>query len=432
MWDHCAAMRDTDPVASLLEPGRRDLDVPVSSLDPRGRSARRAGLAAVLLVGALGVAIASGVLSRAGTAPAGPSPSTVAAAPSGTATPAPRATLVEPSFPSSLPLTMPDLATISFGDLADRVLEGNLVDRIVLTPGPLVVRQTPCFTIEGNCAELSIPGLALVVTPAPDLIPWDRDPAPGSTLVLQVREGSLVFLGALAPDPPAPVTISTLLENPFRQLSMVDLYLVNGGLLRAAYATCRTAALDSCARAASLLDLSSGEPAGAGPNEPVTLAGDPAGFPASGIDGATGTFLVRRVFRPACAGRPPGGDAPCDQQFVIGPQVVGMLVPGLGYRTTASPAGSLTAQVVDSEGRPMPGFAVHLDAASGAATIRSRSDAAGRVRFDGLAPGLWWVSVIETHSTGDFAIGELQTQVESGGTTDEILMVTPGVPWMGG
>ena len=441
-------MRVPDPPASPPKPLRRDLTVEITRIDDRGRSGRRAAVAAVLVAGALGVAIVSGVLFPASRAPTRPSSSPVAAASvSPPSSPAP--STVE--TPTPLP-TIPVARQADATPLVHLVRDGSLFDTLVLVSGQLTVTHAACLGPDLACdaVTLSLGGLDVPISVAPELLPWDRDPAAGGVHVLVAGLGSLEYLGSLVADVPSPVSITTLLANPNRFLSLPDLYPVSGWYLPAGTMVCagQARAAESpgagvpagCVEGPYLLD--DGTDPGRWPavtGSPVAQGTGPTngvipGWPISRAPGPTGwlsgTFLVRRMYRPACdpASLAPG--TTCDQLLVIAPQVVAFLQPGQAVAVPPTTAGAVIGQVMDSLGHPMVGQTLRLTDDGGVTSAASGplTDTDGRFEITGLqAPDGWWVEVLESMPAGDIVIGRTHVQLLAGETTDMILVVTPGV-----
>jgi hypothetical protein len=339
-------MREPDPLTPLPGPGRRELAVPVTPLDAPGRSGRRAAVAATLLVGALGVAIASGQLfparpassldaQRIAAASPGPSVEASAAGTQGTGP-------VEPSVAATPPPVaprMPVLPGLAWTDLVAGVRDGSLHGTLVLLSGQLGVQRTACTARTGNCPKLSIVGLDVPVSAVPALLPWDRDPPAGATLVLEVGHGSLTYLGALPLDVPAPVTMVMLDESPSRLLTVNELYPVSSSVL---------ATVDSsCLRGATILTAGGQVPCGTwrlfdddgqrftsvDPAAGITFASPYVWLPGD-MEGASAVYLVRREYRPACPSSLLPPKATCDQLFVIRPQLVAQLSASDAFQVT--------------------------------------------------------------------------------------------------
>jgi hypothetical protein len=323
-------MRVPDPPASLPEPGRRDLTVEITRIDARGRSGRRATVAAVVVAGALGVAILSGVLFPAAPAPTRPSPSGLAAAPTVSAGPA-RPSEAPAATPEPAPV-MPAIAQASVSGLADRLRSGALDGSIVLVTGTLGVVRTACADGAGVCPSLSIAGLDVPVVVSPELLPWDRDPAAGATLVMAAGAGTLTFLGAIPPGVSQPAAITDLAANRARPLALNDLYPVNGVLLPDP-GPCNlfdgTLPEDPppCEVTPILLDADPVTSPWDFTAKSVTVSLGSGTFDPGGAIRIEGTFLVRRVYHAACDPARLPAAAGCASQLVVRPQVVAEVTP---------------------------------------------------------------------------------------------------------
>ena len=447
-------MTDPDePRDPFPEPSRRELLVPVTRLDSRGRSGRSALVGGVLVVAALIVAVASGALFPG----PGPSPhptlvavSSVHPGPDG---PTPVTTPgIGPSTPPSTPLSMPALPDMAEQDLVNAVKSGALVGTVVLVDGDLLVTRTSCPALASCPVTLSIAGLDLPIEAAPELVPWDRDPPTGVTLVLDVNGYGLELLGALVPDVAAPVSITTLLSNPGRLLSLPDLYPVDGMFVRGAGAMCASdtgsgpgpapspdPGFGVCIAEPFLTDGQSSPYAAilGGSAAPVTMAQRVPGLdPAvSFADWTSGTFLLRRIYRPDCAGIELPAGVHCDQQFVIRPQVVARITVLNAVRVTvtqlAAGTGSIVGTVLDPAGNPLPGMGISVAADAGQAPPSAATfstDAAGQFKLTGLAPTGWWIEVLQTAANvNPIVIGRVHVQVESGQESSIFITATPGV-----
>ena len=140
----------------------------------------------------------------------------------------------------------------------------------------------------------------------------------------------------------APVSITTLLANPNRFLTLNDLYPVEGELVAADPGSCGTTATafdlpPGCGLARFLANLDASGKAMAVPPQgaPVAATGTIIGM-ARGLPPETtvGTYLVRRMYRPACASASPSRGVQCDEQFVIQPQVVAFVTVDTALRVT--------------------------------------------------------------------------------------------------
>jgi hypothetical protein len=316
----------------------------------------------------------------------------------------------------------------------DDVRSGAIDGIVVLLAGELVVKRLSCPDTDGFCPELSIMGLDLPVVAAPELVPWDRDPPAGATLVLFVASGSLTFLGAIPPDVRDTGSITALLDNRSRFLALADLYLVKGVLLAnpsSCYAWYATQSAPPCEVTPLLLDPDDGAGPRDGParGAAVSLAAEVV-WQGDRLR-TEGTFLVRRMYRPTCdlSVLPPG--TRCDQQFVIRPQIVALVESRTALRVTMPVSGGIVSgQVVDLLGRPMVGLSVrvvHEDAALPTALDGRSTDADGRFSVAGVPAGTSRVEVVESWPDGDIIIGRVQVELSIGETLHVLVVATPGV-----
>ena len=170
------------------------LEVPPTRVGSRGRRAP-------LVVLALGLSAIAGAIAVASVGPGLPgSPATagpVAASSAGDASPA------SPGPSSSLAPVGAVPPRLTPVDLAARVGDGSLEDRLVFVDGEIRATPVDCGRSPEpsgvECFSIHIPGLGLPLELGLTAVPW-ADPPPGSWLVTVVRGGSLVYLGALKPD----------------------------------------------------------------------------------------------------------------------------------------------------------------------------------------------------------------------------------------